>query len=179
MNANFEYYKVFYYVAKYNSISQAANALHLTQPTVTHHIKALEIVLGVSLFNRSSKGVTMTHNAEIIWKNIEHAIEHIYKAESALESYKSLDSGTLYIITTETSFYSALMPVVSKFHQEYPLISINFSQDFSIPAIERLKDGLADLIVITDPLDSLDNNISVTPLFPINDIVVCGVRVKY
>ena len=42
MNVNFEYYKVFYYVAKNNSISQAASQLHLTQPTISHYIKSLE-----------------------------------------------------------------------------------------------------------------------------------------
>ena len=42
MAVNFEYYKVFYYVVKYQTISRAAQALHLTQPTVSHYIQALE-----------------------------------------------------------------------------------------------------------------------------------------
>ena len=45
MAVNFEYYKVFYYVVKYQTISRAAQALHLTQPTVSHYIQALNTVL--------------------------------------------------------------------------------------------------------------------------------------
>ena len=174
MNANFEYYKVFYYVAKNNSISQAAAQLHLTQPTISHYIKSLENELGVILFTRTSHGMVMTAEAKVIFDNIKHAIAHIEKAENDLVSYASLNSGTIYTIVNETGFFTSMLPVISEFHQKYPNISINISGDTSLTAIERLKDGLADFIIFTDCIDNLPSNMTVHNLKTINDVFVCG-----
>lgn len=57
---NFELYKVFYWAAKTGSLSQAAKVLFITQPSVSHAIKQLEDSFGLTLFNRNSKGVTLT-----------------------------------------------------------------------------------------------------------------------
>ena len=57
LEINLEHYQVFYYVAKLGSISKTAEALHLTQPAVSHIIKLLEYRLGCQLFYRRSRGV--------------------------------------------------------------------------------------------------------------------------
>ena len=64
MDANFEYYKVFYYCAHAGNITTAAKMLCLTQPTVTKTIQNLEAQLGCTLFYRSKKGIDLTENAE-------------------------------------------------------------------------------------------------------------------
>lgn len=174
MNVNFEYYKVFYYVAKNNSISQAASQLHLTQPTISHYIKSLENELRVTLFTRTSHGMVMTEEAKVIFDNIKHAVAHIEKAKNDLISYASLNTGTIYTIVNETGFFTSMLPVISEFHQKYPYISINISGDTSLTAIERLKDGLADFIIITDCINNLPSNMTVHNLETINDIFVCG-----
>lgn len=60
MSVSFDAYKVFYYVAKHKNITNAANALYLTQPTVSHTVAGLEKALGCQLFIRSKKGVQLT-----------------------------------------------------------------------------------------------------------------------
>ena len=60
MNVNFEYYKIFYYVAKYGNISQAAKMLMNNQPNLTRSIKNLEGELGCTLFVRSNRGMKLT-----------------------------------------------------------------------------------------------------------------------
>ena len=60
MNVNLEYYKIFYYVGKYESITQAAEALAISQPAVSQAVKNLEKNLGSVLFVRTSKGVRLT-----------------------------------------------------------------------------------------------------------------------
>lgn len=60
MEISFDYYKVFYEVARSHSITLAASHLCLTQPTVTKYIKNLEAVLNCQLFLRSQKGVSLT-----------------------------------------------------------------------------------------------------------------------
>ena len=81
MAVNFEYYKVFYYVVKYQTISRAAQALHLTQPTVSHYIQALENELNVTLFLRSKHGVTMTPEASVMFQNISKNTEEVFDDE--------------------------------------------------------------------------------------------------
>lgn len=60
MNANFEYYKVFYYVSKYENLTKAASVLKTSQPAVTRTIHNLENILGCRLFTRSKSGMKLT-----------------------------------------------------------------------------------------------------------------------
>ena len=59
MNVNYEYYRLFYYVCKYHSITRAANVLRMSQPNVTRALNRLEEQLGCKLLVRSTRGVTM------------------------------------------------------------------------------------------------------------------------
>ena len=60
MTSNFEYYKIFYYVAKYGNLTRAAAALNTSQPAVTRVIHKLEADLGCRLFIRSKSGMELT-----------------------------------------------------------------------------------------------------------------------
>ncbi len=60
MNINYEYYKIFYYVAKTASISAAAKELCVSQPAVSQAVKSLEQAIGINLFIRTKKGVSLT-----------------------------------------------------------------------------------------------------------------------
>ena len=81
MDISYDYYKIFYMVAKYGSVTAAAQALFLTQPTVSKTLARLEEKLGCTLFHRSKKGVTLTPEAERLNNNIAPECEHILKAE--------------------------------------------------------------------------------------------------
>ena len=67
MNINFEYYKTFYYVTIYGSISKAANFLHISQPAITKSIQKLEQELDMTLLYRTPKGVCLTENGKIFF----------------------------------------------------------------------------------------------------------------
>lgn len=72
MNVNYEYYRLFYYVCKYHSITRAANVLRMSQPNVTRALNRLEEQLGCKLLVRSTRGVTMTPEGEVLfatWKS--------------------------------------------------------------------------------------------------------------
>ena len=70
MNLNFEYYKVFYYVSKYGSLTRAASVLMTSQPAVTRTIHNLENEMGCRLFIRSKNGVELTPEGRIFNKYI-------------------------------------------------------------------------------------------------------------
>ena len=64
MNISYDYYKIFYFVARYGSFTRAAEVLMNNQPNITRSIKNLEGELGCTLFVRSNRGVTLTAEGE-------------------------------------------------------------------------------------------------------------------
>ena len=85
MNINLEQYKIFYVVAKNESITRAANELMISQPAVSMSIKSLEDQLNTALFTRKRDGVSLTEAGEIIFEKIKGAIELIDSAEDDLK----------------------------------------------------------------------------------------------
>lgn len=70
MNVNFEYYKIFYYVAKYGSFTKAARALGSTQPNVTRAMNCLEQQLHNTLFIRTNRGIQLTPEGEQLYTHV-------------------------------------------------------------------------------------------------------------
>ena len=78
MEINYDYYRIFYYVAKYKSFTQAANILMNNQPNITRSMNNLENQLGCRLFIRSNRGVTLTREGEKLYKHVTIAYQHCF-----------------------------------------------------------------------------------------------------
>ena len=74
MVSNFEYYKIFYYVAKYQNFTLAAKALASSQPSVSRCIQMLENELGCRLFVRTKRGVVLTAEGEQLFQYVVMAV---------------------------------------------------------------------------------------------------------
>lgn len=119
MNINLELYKVFYYVAKNESITRAANELAISQPAISKSIKTLENQINTSLFVRKRDGVTLTEAGETIYKKIKEAIDLIDSAENDLKVLTNMESGTINIGASKTIIHEYLMPYIKSFHKKY------------------------------------------------------------
>ena len=95
LEINLEHYQVFYYVAKLGSISKTAEALHLTQPAVSHIIKLLEYRLGCQLFYRRSRGVELTGNGAILLPYVSSMLNQITAGEKRITKLVNLEEGEL------------------------------------------------------------------------------------
>ena len=73
MYVDWEYYKIFYYVAKYQNFTKAARVLGNNQPNITHSMNRLESQLNCVLFTRSNRGVTLTPEGEMLYSRIASA----------------------------------------------------------------------------------------------------------
>ena len=104
MAANFEYYKIFYYVAKYQNFTLAAKALLSSQPSVSRCMQALETELGCRLFVRTKRGVSLTAEGEQLYKYVAPACEQIFKGEENI-------GGTLGIRTVPSTSASRRPPL--------------------------------------------------------------------
>ena len=89
MNISYDHYRVFYYVAKCRSITQASTLLLNNQPNVTRTIKTLEKELDCVLFVRSRQGVQLTPEGEKLFEHIRIAFEHIEAGEEEIALKKT------------------------------------------------------------------------------------------
>jgi len=171
---NYELYKVFYLAAKTGSLSQAAKALYLTQPSVSHAIKQLEASFGLPLFNRTAKGVTLTQEGTTLYSYIEQSQILISLAEEKMAALKNLDSGELRIGGSDSLFKHYLLPHLEQFHARYPGIRLHLNHGTTPETIAFLKEGRIDLGVVRMPI--VDPQLDVTSSFQLQDCFVAGAR---
>ena len=160
MEIDIELYKIFYYVAKYKSITKAAEMLYISQPAVTMSIKKLEEQLEMTLFTRTKRGVILTNEGKVLYEYVEQAMESIKIGENRINSLKKLDTGNIRIGigTTLTKYF--LMEYLDKFHKLYPKININIDTSMTVDILKKLENGLVDIAIITtDKLEYKDFNI--------------------
>ncbi|MBB3126716.1 DNA-binding transcriptional LysR family regulator [Paenibacillus rhizosphaerae] len=174
MTNNYELYKVFYWAAKTGSLTQAAKALYLTQPSVSHAIKQLEERIGVTLFYRNSKGVSLTQEGKILFSYIEQSQILISLAEEKMVALKNLDSGELRIGGSDSLFKHYLLPFLEDFHVKYPGIKLHLNHGTTPEVISYLKEGRIDLGVVRMPI--FDSQLEVTESIELQDCFVAGER---
>lgn len=174
MTNNYELYKVFYWAAKTGSLTQAAKALYLTQPSVSHAIKQLEERIGVTLFYRTSKGVSLTQEGKILFSYIEQSQILITLAEEKMVALKNLDSGELRIGGSDSLFKHYLLPFLEDFHVKYPGIKLHLNHGTTPEVISYLKEGRIDLGVVRMPI--FDSQLEVTESIELQDCFVAGER---
>ncbi|MBB5264938.1 DNA-binding transcriptional LysR family regulator [Catenibacillus scindens] len=178
MSAFFEYYKIFYFVARTGSITKAANFLSVTQPSVTKSVHSLEKQLGCSLFIRSKKGVALTREGQMLFRKIQPACELIFSAEDDLEALKEMRSGIMRIGANELTFTSWLLPHVKAFKQKYPDVKIKIENMTNSDVCSVLEGGNIDFAVLSSPIDvenSRDySGFEIKYVGEFQDVPVCG-----
>jgi len=175
MSITYDYYRIFYYVAKYQNFTQAANALMNNQPNVSRAISNLEHELGCRLFIRSNRGVTLTPEGQRLYHRIAIAHRQIEMARQELSDAKTLQNGLVSIGVSETALHTFLLARLEQFHQLYPNIRIKISSVLTAQAISSLKAGLVDFAVVTTPT-GVTRPLKEIPLMPLRDVLVGGPR---
>ncbi len=173
MSINYDYYRVFYYVAESGSITRASEYLLYNQPNVTRTIRKLEEELGCVLFNRTNRGVSLTEQGKALYDHIKIAVSHIELAERELQSKKEMKSGIVSIGTTDLALRCYLLPILNRFHSLYPDIKINISNYTTQQSLEALQEGLVDISFLTTPEEKL-KGLKYTAVKTLNEIAVCG-----
>lgn len=178
MEITYDYYRIFYYVAKYKNITQAADVLMSNQPNVSRAISNLEHELGCRLFMRSNRGVTLTPEGQRLFNRVSVAHQQLKAAEQELSDAKSLKNGIVSIGVSETALNAVLLPRLQKFHTLYPGIRIHISSVTTSQAITSLKAGLVDFAVVTTPIN-ISRPLKEIPLLTIREQLVGGPRFRY
>ena len=170
MNITYDYYRIFYFVAKYQSFTKAASILLSNEPNISRSIRNLEHEFGVSLFIRSNRGVTLTPEGQKLYTRVAAAHHQLSSAEAELADAKSLTSGTITLGVSEAALQILLLPKLREFHHKFPEIKIHISSVTTPQAVSSLKSGLVDSPTgVTRPLKEIS-------LRPIREVLIGGPR---
>ena len=150
MDINIELYKIFYIVAKNNHMTKASEELHISQPAVSKAIKKLEEQLGGTLFLRSNKGMELTEEGKMFYEYVKGAMELINNAENEFTAFKDLSKGEIKIGCSTTLTKIILLDALKEFHQKYPNININITNDLTSNLIKDLKLGKLDFVIFNE-----------------------------
>lgn len=149
MNSNFEYYKIFYYVAKYENLTKAATALKTSQPAVTRTIHKLEGELGCRLFTRSKTGMKLTPEGRTFYGYVAAGCAQFFKGENDLSNLISLENGTIYISATETALHCYLFQAMEEFNSLYPNVRFKILNNSTTESVNAVKEGKVDLAFVS------------------------------
>lgn len=172
MDINLEWYRVFYWTTKTGSLSKAAEALHITQPAVSHTIKQLEAALGGQLFFRTAKGVTLTVEGEVLFRYVEQAFSFMKIGEKAIADMHSLHSGEINIGASDTLCKYYLLPYLEAFHEQHPGVRIRVTNRTTPETLALLKEGKIDFGIVSLP--GSDKQIDFRESSSIQDCLVGG-----
>lgn len=172
MTENLEYYKVFYYVAKFNNLTAAASELAISQPAVSQSIKQLEGRLGVKLFVRAPRGVRLTPEGEALYEYVTRGYEQFVLGEKKLSAMLNLEYGELKIGASDMTLKYYLLPLLEKFHEQFPGIKVMVTNAPTPDTLTLLKSGKIDFGVVSEPLE--EERFDVVKVKEIEDIFVAG-----
>ena len=173
MNISFEHYKIFYYVAKYKSLSKAAQLLINNQPNLTRTIKNLENELDCRLFFRTNKGMILTPEGQMIYAHIKNAVEEVIEAENELSEIKLMKKGLVRISVSEIALRCRLLGAIKEYRREYPDIRIEISNHLTAQAVESVRDSNADMALVTTPAPDINEFDSIF-VCPVTESAICA-----
>ena len=175
MEQNLNLYQIFYEVAGCRNFSVAARKMYISQPAVSKAISRLEESLSVTLFHRSSRGVTLTREGELLYAHVEQALSALQSGEELLKATVSLKISHLSIGVSTTLCKYMLLPLLKTFIAENPHIKITISCQSTFDTIKALQNGSIDIGLVGIPSDDAfqrNNSVTYLPLKTIGDLFV-------
>lgn len=173
MISNLEYYKVFYYTARTGSVTIAAKQLSLSQPAVSQAIKQLERQLGISLFQRASKGVRLSKEGQLLFSYVQKGYEQIELGEQKVRQMQNLEIGEIRIGASDMTLQFYLLPYLEQFHEKYPDIKVIVTNAPTPQTLVFLEEGKIDFGIVSEPLKETAGW-SVFPVRQVEDVFVAG-----
>jgi len=146
-------------VAEHGNFTRAAEALHVSQPTLSQQIIQLEETLGVALLDRSGRTVKVTDAGRVYIEHARKALRELASGRQAILDVQDLARGELRLATTPTFTAYLVGPLLAAFHARYPGITV------------RLKEMSLDTIAAAVAADEVDLGIAFHVSRPADDIV--------
>lgn len=140
-----EYFQM---VSRLSSVTKAAYCLHVSQPSVTVSIRKLEEELGVTLFDRSQRQLSLTAEGQIYLQRVDDILTRVHDSILEMKDYRTIQKGSIRIGITPT-IGAALFPYIfTKFQQAYPNVEVTIVEIGSLAVRSQLEAGELDIGIL-------------------------------
>ncbi len=140
-------------VARTRSFTGAAGELHITQPTLSRQMALLEESLGVRLFYRDSRPLTLTDEGLLLQRRAEEILELVAKTETEVSACEEQVEGVISIGSGELASVRLLTEWIASFQQWFPHVTFDLYTAGADQIRQRMEDGLTDIGLLLEPVD--------------------------
>jgi DNA-binding transcriptional LysR family regulator len=152
--------RLFRAVARSLSFTAAARELAIAQPAVSHQIRSLEEELGVQLFARRGRSVTLTDVGEVLLETVDDVVHRLDDGARAMTEVRAGLRGSVEIAADTTSGIYVVPRALGAFHRARPAIDITLRVENRRGVLRRLTDRFCDLAVMADPPGEIDCDVA-------------------
>jgi LysR family transcriptional regulator, low CO2-responsive transcriptional regulator len=142
--------QIFVIASRCPSFARAAEELHLTQPAVSMQIRQLEEAVGLALFERVARRMTLTEAGERLSHHASRILGEIKDAEDTMTSLTHADSGSIAVSIVSSATYFA-PKLLALYSQQYPRVNVQFSVGNRETLLRLLQDNATDLAIMGRP----------------------------
>lgn len=145
--------RYFLTVVREEGINRAAEVLHITQPTLSRQLAQLEDEVGVKLFHRGSRKITLTDEGILLRRRAEEILSLVDRAEQELMEQDIKVEGRIVIGGGELAAMRELPDLIASFREKYPLVTFDLFTGNADLVKEQMEKGLIDIGVLLEPVD--------------------------
>jgi DNA-binding transcriptional LysR family regulator len=135
-------------VAAHGSVTQAAKALHYSQPSISHHLARLEAATGARLIQRAGRGIRLTPEGELLARRAAEIVGRVDAAGAELAAQLGLQTGRVRLAAFSSALSVLVPPAATVLSRSYPNIELHLADAHSTVAQQQLRDGSADLAIV-------------------------------
>ncbi len=145
--------RYFLTVVREQSITKAADALHITQPTLSRQLARMEDEIGVKLFDRGTRKITLTNEGILLRRRAEEILQLVDKTEKELTEQDEQVEGKITIGCGEIASVQILPELFESFRGKYPLVTFDIYTATADHVTEQMDKGLVDVGLLLEPID--------------------------
>lgn len=145
--------KYFLTVVREGSISKAAEVLHITQPTLSRQIAALEEEVGVDLLIRGARKISLTNEGILLRRRAEEILSLVDKTEEELTALDDNIEGKIIVGAGELASMQMVSELIGEFQQRYPRVQFELYTATADQVRERMERGVVDVGLLLEPID--------------------------
>lgn len=145
--------RYFLTVVREEGINRAAEVLHITQPTLSRQLSQLEEEVGVKLFHRGARKITLTNEGILLRRRAEEILSLVDRTERELVEQEEFVDGRIVIGCGELAAVQVLPEIIETFHEKYPLVTYDIFTGNADLVKEQMEKGLIDIGVLLEPIN--------------------------
>lgn len=171
---DFELYRIFVAVANEENITKASEKLNISQPAITKQIKNLENQLSVKLFERKSKGVTLTKEGKELYEKVKQPIEELKRIDKDVANEKTINIGT------HNHMGSCVFGnIINQYCLKYPNVNLNLICEETTEMMKKLQNKELDIVFSKKDSKDILDGIEYIKLGYLHDVIIASKESTY